>query len=121
MCRQHGLHQERQLVPCLGQHPTRPCFPCHCGRSHRAPKNTKKGKQKKERIEEKQEEKRKGNKKEKKRKKQNEERKQDKKQEEKAKRGTFQDGPKNDFSHMCFNWTPKKSDFEHPRKKRGKK
>ena len=21
----------------LGQHPTRPCFPCNCGRSHRAP------------------------------------------------------------------------------------
>ena len=31
------LHKKKNnLVPSFGQHPTRPCFPCHCGHSHRA-------------------------------------------------------------------------------------
>ena len=37
-CPLRELHKKNNLVPSLGQHLTRPCFPCHCGRSHRAPR-----------------------------------------------------------------------------------
>ena len=41
MCPKHLLLAEGKLVP-------RPCFPCHCGRSHRAPHTLNKNKKKKE-------------------------------------------------------------------------